>query len=86
MDFPINQDGLAGCREGLKAKRFPEIFVEYYLNTKSFNGLYGPNDIPWVLAQGDPGMDFIWILLVSSPLPSPPLASSPPTFPRTHPI
>lgn len=73
MDFPINQDGLAGCREGFKVKRFPEIFVEYYLNTKSFNGLYGPNDIPWVLAQGDPGMDFIWILLVSSPLPSPPL-------------
>lgn len=64
MDFPTNQDGLAGCREGFKVKRFAEIFVEYYLNTKSFNGLYGPNDLPWVLAQGDPTgygfhMDFV---------------------------
>lgn len=72
MDFPTNQDGLAGCREGFKVKRFPEIFVEYYLNTKSFNGLYGPNDLPWVLAQGDPtGYGFHMDFVSSSPPPFP---------------
>lgn len=71
MDFPTNQDGLAGCREGFKAKRFAEIFVEYYLNVKSFNGLYGSNDIPWTLAQGDPTGYGFHMDFVSSPSPSP---------------
>lgn len=64
MAFPTNRDGLAGCDPPYNVKRFPEIFMEYYLNTHSFNGLYGPNDSPWVLAQGDPTgygfhMDFV---------------------------
>lgn len=71
MDFPTNQDGLAGCREGYKAKRFAEIFVEYYLNVKSFNGLYGSNDIPWTLAQGDPTGYGFHMDFVSFPSPSP---------------
>lgn len=54
MDFPKNQDGLAGCRPPFDKKRFPEIFVEYFLNLKSFNGLYGANDSPFVLSSGDP--------------------------------
>ena len=64
MDFPTNRDGLAGCRAPFNVKRFPEIFVEYYLTTRTFDGEYGPNDTPWVLAQGDPTgygfhMDFV---------------------------
>lgn len=43
MDFPKNQNGLAGCREGFKLKRFLEIFIEYYLNAKCFNEFYGLN-------------------------------------------
>lgn len=53
MAFPVNQDGLAGCQAPYNVKRFPEIMIEYWLNTKSFDGDYGPNDNPWVLAQGD---------------------------------
>lgn len=73
MDFPLNRDGLAGCRPPFNVKRFPEIFVEFYLNLKSFNGEYGRNDSPWVLSQGDPTgfgfhMDFVRIILLSSPL------------------
>lgn len=54
MAFPTNRDGLAGCEAPFNVKRFPEIFIEYYFNVKQFNGEYGPNDTPWVLAQGDP--------------------------------
>lgn len=69
MDFPINRDGLAGCRAPFNVKRFPEIFVEYYLNTISFNGEYGAEDTPWVLAQGDPtGYGFHMDFVRSSPL------------------
>ena len=71
MDFPINKDGLAGCRAGFNVKRFPEIFFEGYYNIKSFNGLYGRDDTPWVLAQGDPTgygfhMDFVCFNVLSS--------------------
>ena len=71
MDFPINQDGLAGCKPPFNVKRFPEIFVEYYLDLKSFNGEYGADDTPWVLAQGDPTgfgfhMDFVSLLYLNS--------------------
>lgn len=54
MAFPINKDGMAGCTAPHNVKRFPEIFSEYWLDTTSFNGKYGANDKPWVLAQGDP--------------------------------
>ena len=54
MAFPINKDGMAGCPTGFTVKRFPEIFTEYWLDVSLFNGKYGANDVPWVLAQGDP--------------------------------
>lgn len=68
MAFPINQDGMAGCTAPYNVKRFPEIFGEYWLDTTPFNGKYGANDKPWVLAQGDPTgfgfhMDFVCIPL-----------------------
>ena len=53
MAFPINQDGLAGCQAPFNVKRFPEIMIEYWLDTKQFDGDYTLNDSPWVLAQGD---------------------------------
>ncbi len=67
MDFPINKDGMAGCRPPFTVKRFPEIFVEFFLDVKSFNGEYGRDDSPWVLSQGDPTgfgfhMDFVRII------------------------
>ena len=66
MAFPTNKDGLAGCPTGFTVKRFPEIFGEYWLDTTPFNGKYGANDKPWVLAQGDSTgfgfhMDFVRI-------------------------
>ncbi|KAL8988123.1 MAG: hypothetical protein Q9177_002754 [Variospora cf. flavescens] len=64
MAFPINRDGMAGCPEGFKKARFPEIFVEYWLDTKPFDGQYGADEVPWVIANGDPTgfsfhMDFL---------------------------
>ncbi|KAL9618849.1 MAG: hypothetical protein Q9160_006508 [Pyrenula sp. 1 TL-2023] len=45
-------------------KILPHLFVEVHHDISRFDGLYGPNDSPWVLAQGDPTgwgmhMDFI---------------------------
>ena len=64
MAFPTNADGMAGCPAPFNVKRFPEIFAEYWLDTKPFDGKYSANDKPWVLAQGDPTgfgfhMDFL---------------------------
>ena len=53
MAYPI-ADGLSGCPATHNVQRFPQIFVEYWLNIDTFNGLYGPNDSPFVLSMGDP--------------------------------
>lgn len=53
MAFPTNQDGMAGCPTSHNVKRFPEVFIENYLDVSPFDGKYGANDNPWVLAQGD---------------------------------
>ena len=53
MAFPSAANGLAGCTAPHNKKRFPEIMIEYWLDVSSFNGDYGPNDNPWVLAMGD---------------------------------
>lgn len=68
MAFP-HDDGLAGCPAPFNVKRFPEIFIEYWLDVSSFNGDYTANDSPWVLANGDPTgyafhADFVSQLLV----------------------
>ena len=47
-------DGLAGCPSSHNKARFPQIFVEYWLNIKTFDGLYTANDQPFVLSMGDP--------------------------------
>ena len=71
MAFPTNADGIAGCPAPHNVKRFPEIFIEYYLDTKQFDNINknynDPNNPPWVLADGDPTgysfhMDFVRIL------------------------
>ncbi|KAL8873114.1 MAG: hypothetical protein Q9174_001361 [Haloplaca sp. 1 TL-2023] len=64
MSYPTNRDGMAGCPEGFKKARFPEIMIEYWLDTKPFDNQYGANEIPWVLSNGDPTgygfhMDFL---------------------------
>jgi hypothetical protein len=51
--YPV-ADGIEGCPVGYRVKRFPQIFVEYWLDVKSFDGLYTANDSPFVLAMGDP--------------------------------
>ncbi|KAL9596944.1 MAG: hypothetical protein Q9219_005455 [cf. Caloplaca sp. 3 TL-2023] len=64
MSYPTNRDGMAGCPEGFKKARFPEIMVEYWLDVSQFDGQYGADEVPWVLANGDPTgygfhMDFL---------------------------
>ena len=53
MAFPGTAIGLAGCPASHNVKRFPEIMIEYWLEVSSFDGDYGIDDNPWVLAQGD---------------------------------
>ena len=53
MAYPSG-DGIQGCPVGFRVARFPAIFVEYYLDVHTFNGLYTPTDHPWVLSMGDP--------------------------------
>lgn len=53
MAFPVNADGMKGCRAPFNVKRFPEIMVEYWLDISRFTGDYGINDSPFVLAPGD---------------------------------
>ena len=53
MAFPKG-DGLAGCPAGFQKARFVEIMIEYWLDTKRFDGEYTANDQPWVLSNGDP--------------------------------
>ena len=52
MAFPV-ADGITGCPEGFRVARFPQIFIEYWLNVNSFDGLYTADDQPFVLAMGD---------------------------------
>ncbi|KAL8951260.1 MAG: hypothetical protein Q9222_002762 [Ikaeria aurantiellina] len=64
MSYPTNQNGLAGCPAPFNKARFPEVMVEYWLDTSPFDGQYGADEVPWVLANGDPTglgfhMDFI---------------------------
>ncbi|KAL9030743.1 MAG: hypothetical protein Q9196_001169 [Gyalolechia fulgens] len=64
MAFPINQDGMAGCPDGFKKARFPEIMMEYWLDVSQFDGQYGADEVPWVISNGDPTgfgfhMDFL---------------------------
>ncbi|KAL8841489.1 MAG: hypothetical protein Q9170_000872 [Blastenia crenularia] len=64
MSYPTNQDGMAGCPEGFKKARFPEIMIEYWLDVSQFDGQYGADEIPWVISNGDPTgfgfhMDFL---------------------------
>ncbi|KAI1279654.1 hypothetical protein F5Y07DRAFT_29568 [Xylaria sp. FL0933] len=53
MAYPV-ADTLQGCPAGYRVARFPQIFIEYWLNTNTFNGLYSAQDSPFVLANGDP--------------------------------
>jgi hypothetical protein len=53
MAYPV-ADGIDGCPEGYRVKRIPQIFIEYWLNVETFNGLYTANDSPFLLAMGDP--------------------------------
>ena len=75
MAFPTNADGLAGCPAPHNKVRFPEIFIEYYLDTSQFDDIVkdysDPNNPPWVLADGDPTgysfhMDFVSTLWASA--------------------
>ncbi|MCJ1329236.1 hypothetical protein MMC10_005915 [Thelotrema lepadinum] len=53
MRYPT-ADGITGCPVGYRVARFPQIFVEYWLNVNTFDGMYGKNDQPFVLSMGDP--------------------------------
>lgn len=55
MAYPTNNGkGIDACPDGFKKARFPTIFIEFWYDIKSFDGQYGADDVPWVLAQGDP--------------------------------
>ncbi|MCJ1481549.1 hypothetical protein MMC06_001708 [Schaereria dolodes] len=53
MAYPV-ADGLSGCPAPHNVARFPQIFVEYWLQVDTFNGLYSANHQPFVLSSGDP--------------------------------
>ena len=53
MAYPI-ADGIEGCQAPYNVARFPQIFLEYWLNINTFDGLYTAQDQPFVLAMGDP--------------------------------
>ncbi|KAI1327926.1 hypothetical protein F5Y16DRAFT_167030 [Xylariaceae sp. FL0255] len=53
MAYPV-ADTLQGCPATHRVARFPQIFVEYWLNVDTFNGLYTAQDSPFILADGDP--------------------------------
>ncbi|KAL8844919.1 MAG: hypothetical protein Q9176_000591 [Flavoplaca citrina] len=64
MSYPGTQAGTAGCPQGFQKARFPEVMVEYWLDISQFDGQYGSDEVPWVLANGDPTgygfhMDFL---------------------------
>ena len=42
------------CPEGFKVARFPEIFIEFWFDPRSFDKTYSASSVPWVLASGDP--------------------------------
>ena len=52
MAYPV-ADGIQGCPAPHNVARFPQIFVEYWLNVDTFDGLYTAEEVPWVLAMGD---------------------------------
>lgn len=52
MAYPV-ADGIAGCPATHRVARFPQIFVEYWLNVDTFDGLYTADDSPFVLTMGD---------------------------------
>jgi hypothetical protein len=56
MAYPMYmaKKGIDVCPETHKVARFPEIFIEFWYDVKAFNNQYGPDDVPWVLANGDP--------------------------------
>jgi len=54
MAYPSNKDGMAACSAPYNVARFPTIFIEYWLNVETFNGLYEKTNNPWVLSMGDP--------------------------------
>ena len=72
MSYPV-ADGISGCQAPYNVARFPQIFVEYWLNIQTFDGLYSANDSPFVLAMGDPTgygfhVDFVSGLFFSFPI------------------
>ncbi len=56
MAYPTNAEGMNGCPAPFNQARFPEIFVEYFFNIRSFDHIpknyADPNNPPWVLADG----------------------------------
>ncbi len=67
MSYPGTQAGTAGCPQGFQKARFPEVMVEYWLDISQFDGQYGSDEVPWVLANGDPTgygfhMDFVRLI------------------------
>ncbi|KAF2257267.1 hypothetical protein BU26DRAFT_558661 [Trematosphaeria pertusa] len=55
MTWPTNNGkGLDACPDGFKAARFPTIFIEFWYDISAFDGQYSADDVPWVLANGDP--------------------------------
>ncbi|KAF2087626.1 WSC-domain-containing protein, partial [Saccharata proteae CBS 121410] len=58
VSYPNNSAGNAAVDSGAcpstHPKILPHIFIEFWFDTTSFDGLYTESDSPWVLAQGDP--------------------------------
>ena len=52
MAYPT-ADGIQGCPSTHRVARLPQIFIEYWLDVHTFDGMYTAQDSPFVLAMGD---------------------------------
>ncbi|KAF2873044.1 hypothetical protein BDV95DRAFT_490444 [Massariosphaeria phaeospora] len=55
MAYPTNQGmSLEACPKTHRVARFPSIFIEFWYDVSAFDDRYRADQVPWVLANGDP--------------------------------
>ncbi|KAK8229031.1 hypothetical protein IWZ00DRAFT_440874 [Phyllosticta capitalensis] len=54
MSYPAGQYPDSGACPSTHPHVLPHIFIEFWFDVSSFNGMYGAGDTPWVLSNGDP--------------------------------
>lgn len=54
MSYPMGDHPDSGYCPPSHPHGMPHIFIEFWFDTKNFDGMYTGSDNPWVLANGDP--------------------------------